>query len=195
MFSGSLSAGLAGLTVSPSRGLFIFSPVMLVAAAGAIKVWRAPLTGDSGMAAARVDVLLLARYSALAVLAILLTYSKFIVWWGGHGYGPRYLTDAMPFAGLLLGFGFLPGPAVDSEPPVSARPLRFAAVLLAVSIVVQGIGAFCWPSPWTLDNNPPYRYRLWDWRNNEISACLAAGPRIDPIGRRLLSRVGLYDGK
>ena len=43
MFAGSLPAGLAGLTVSPSRGILIFSPVVLVAAYGAIRAWRSPL--------------------------------------------------------------------------------------------------------------------------------------------------------
>ena len=65
-----------------------------------------------------------------------------------------------------------------------------AMALLAYSIAIQAIGAFCWPSPWTLNDNPPYRFRLWDWRNNEIVMCIRSGPRIDPAAQRLLSRMG-----
>ena len=46
MFSGSLPVGLAGLTVSPSRGILIFSPVVVIAVVGALKAWRS--TDDPG---------------------------------------------------------------------------------------------------------------------------------------------------
>lgn len=188
MFSGSLFAGLAGLTVSPSRGIFIFAPVVIVAIIGAVRVWRMQLTDGT---TDRRETVLLARYASVAAVAILLTYSKFIVWWGGHGYGPRYLTDAMPFVGVLLAFGFRPRTA-SLEDATSWRGIPvFATALLVCSIAVQAIGAFCWPSPWTLDGNPPYRYRLWNWRDNEIASCLRAGPRFDPAGRRLLAYFGI----
>jgi hypothetical protein len=189
MFSGSLLAGLAGLTISPSRGIFIFSPVMIVAILGAVRVWRTPV---DERAMDRRDTLLLARYASIGALAILLTYSKFIVWWGGHGYGPRYLTDAMPFVGLLLAFGFLPRKGlIDNSAPSRRTPPAAAIALLVCSVAVQAVGAFCWPSPWTLSGNPPYRYRLWNWRDNEIASCLRAGPRFDPAGRRLLGYFGV----
>jgi hypothetical protein len=179
MFSGSLSTGLAGLTVSPSRGLFIFSPMVIVAVAGALKAWRSPPITDG---------VLLARYSSLAAVAILLVYSKFIAWWGGHGFGPRYLTDAMPFVGLLFAFGLKP--AVEQRPRSRFFPI-VVTVLLSYSIFIQAVGAFCWPSQWTLNENPPYRFRLWDWRNSEIGTCIREGPKVDPSAQRLLNRLGL----
>ena len=188
MFSGSLLAGLAGLTISPSRGIFIFSPVIVIAILGAVRVWRTRL---NAVATDRRDTILLARYASLGAIAILLTYSKFIVWWGGHGYGPRYLTDAMPFVGVLLAFGFLPGNALRDGSASGKRAPLGAIALLICSIGVQAVGAFCWPSPWTLSGNPPYRYRLWSWRDNEIASCLRAGPRFDPAGRRLLGYIGI----
>jgi len=189
MFTGSLPIGLAGLTVSPSRGILIYSPVVLVAVYGAVRAWKAPLasirtTGVFG----RDDALLLARYLSIAAVAILLTYSKFIAWWGGHGYGPRYLTDAMPLIAPLLAFGLFPLMQSTSR----ARAGRMAAAtVLAYSIVIQAIGAFCWPSSWTLNDNPPYRFRLWDWRESQIELCIRDGPRIDPAARRLLNKLGL----
>ena len=65
----------------------------------------------------------------------------------------------------------------------SLRPLTY-------SIAIQAIGAFCWPSSWTLNDNPPYRYRLWDWRESEIELCIRDGPRIDPAARALFKKLG-----
>lgn len=178
MFSGSLPAGMAGLGFSPSRGILIFSPVILVAIAGAISTWR---TAPSS------DAVLLARYSCVAALAIFLTYSKFIVWWGGHGYGPRYLTDAMPFMGLPFAAGFA---SLQQQRPFYGVARAGATILLVYSVAVQAIGAFCWPSPWTLNQNPPYRYRLWDWKESDIELCIKAGPRFDPAAHRLFDRLG-----
>ena len=189
MFTGSLPTGLAGLTVSPSRGILVYSPIVLVAVYGAVKAWRSPLGSDKAAEGFnRADAVLLARYTSLAALAILLTYSKFIVWWGAHGYGPRYLTDAMPFVGLLFVLGLWPLVRRASR----ARIARMAvAVALVYSIFIQAIGAFCWPESWTLRENPPYRYRLWDWRDSQIESCIRDGPRIDPAARRLFDRLGL----
>ena len=53
MFTGSLSIGLAGLTVSPSRGILIFSPIVLVAVYGAARAWRSPLDAERTATARR----------------------------------------------------------------------------------------------------------------------------------------------
>jgi len=188
MFSGSLPSGLAGLTISPSRGLLIYSPIVIVAVYGAIRAWRSPVHSDR--TAARfgpADAMLLLRYASLAVIAVLLTYSKFIAWWGGHGYGPRYLTDVMPFVGLLLAPGF--SPLLEGRP--RARLARYAAIAaLTYSIFIQAVGAFCWPSSWTLDTSRPYRYRLWDWRETEIEVCIREGPLVDPAAERFFRTLG-----
>ena len=188
MFSGSLQVGLAGLTVSPSRGILIFSPVIVIAVVGALKAWKAvPIPDTSDRDFGRHDAVLLTRYASIAALAILLTYSKYIVWWGGHGFGPRYLTDAMPFLGVLFALGLAPLLERQSR----LRMSQVAAIaLLSYSIFIQAVGAFCWPSPW-IHNDPPYRFRLWDWRNSEIVSCIRSGPRFDPAARRLLKRLGL----
>jgi hypothetical protein len=189
MFSGSLPVGLAGLLISPSRGILIYSPVVVVAAYGAVRAWRASLESERTEAPfTRADAILLARYLSVAAVVILLTYSKFIAWWGGHGYGPRYLTDAMPFIGPLFALGLSPLFGRTSRAGVG----RVAAIaVLTYSIAIQAIGAFCWPESWTLNNNPPYRFRLWDWRESQIELCIRDGPRIDPAARQLFKRLGL----
>ena len=189
MFTGSLPTGLAGLTVSPSRGILIYSPIVLVAAYGAVRAWRSPLVSEKAAGRfGQADALLLARYASLAAVAILLTYSKFIAWWGGHGYGPRYLTDAMPFVGLLFVLGLSPMVGGASR----ARVAKVAVIAaLTYSIFIQAVGAFCWPSSWTLNDNPRYRFRLWDWRESQIELCIRDGPRIDPAARGLFRKLGL----
>jgi hypothetical protein len=172
MFSGSILEGLAGLTVSPSYGLFIFSPVVFVAMRGAVDAWRTRPDNDGT---------LLLRYVSLSALAMVLTYSKFIAWWGGHGFGPRYLTDAMPFAGVLLGAGFA---RISVAPRWPARAV--VAALVIYSAFIQAVGAFCWPSPWTLRKDPPPHHRLWDWRDNQIVSSIRSGPKLDPAAERLL---------
>jgi len=56
-----------------------------------------------------------------------------------------------------------------------------AAVLFALTIVlsiaIQAIGAFCFPSSWNLRpvNVDTHHERLWDWRDSELVRCLIEG--------------------
>lgn len=79
------------LTVSPFRGLFYLSPVLLLAIPGLVLMWRA---GHRGIA-------LLA--GGLGTL-FLLYNSAYFYWWGGWNIGPRFLTPVLPF--LMLGVLF-----------------------------------------------------------------------------------------
>lgn len=189
MFAGSVVEGLAGLTISPSRGIFVFSPIVILALVGAHRVWKANLSASPGGAAQ--EAVLLARYASLAAIAVLIVYSKYLVWWGGHGYGPRYLTDLMPFAGLLFGFGMIGSDRLAGRSPPAMSLINptsvLVTVLFAYSVAVQAVGAFCWPSPWSLETDD---LPLWDWRNSQIVACLRAGPRIDPVAQRLFESLG-----
>ena len=80
-----------GLTLSPSRGVFVFSPFLLVVLLGSLVVWRR-------LAHSRVYWFALAWF-VLLVAAV----CGFEHWWGGLSYGPRLLTEAVvPL--LLLAF-------------------------------------------------------------------------------------------
>ena len=115
----------AGLLLSPAHGLLVFCPLFALLIAAPFVPAAPPLRR------------LLAWFGA-AVLAELALYSTCIVWYGGFCYGPRYLTDGLPVLVLAL------VPVIDA---VRLRPLRIAvASLVAFSVVVQGIGAFCFPS-------------------------------------------------
>lgn len=187
MFSGSIAEGLAGLILSPSRGLLVFSPVVLIAALGAVAIWRVRLDRVGWRHGAQgVEAVLLMRYGSLAATAVLVLYSSYLVWWGGHGFGPRYLTDIMPLLGLLMGVGL----SVVRLPSAGMTARVVTVGLFLYSVGIQGVGAFCWPSPWTLDSDAPYHERLWSWRNSQVVACIRSGPRIDPMAQRLWARFG-----
>ena len=151
---------IAGSLWSPSRGLFVFSPWVLLALAAL------PFTSR------RLAPFPILRAALLGLLPFGLVISIYGVWWGGWSFGPRYWTEAMPLFGVLLGFAL-----------VWARQRSRPALLafrgaIAVAIALQAIGAFCYPSSW---NRVPVSVdvaheRLWDWGDSEIRRCLEEGP-------------------
>lgn len=89
--------GLAGLLISPSRGLFVYEPWALLGLAGLViarfaKTTRGPLSE-------RISDLVFAWLVALAVYA---TYAE---WWGGRVFGPRFLDDLAPIVVVGLAWG------------------------------------------------------------------------------------------
>ena len=77
---------LYGITVSPYRGLFFVSPVLLLA-----------FVGFSAMKRDR-------RFWSLVVLvsAYVLTITSFNGWDGGWAFGPRYLVPIVPLLGIAM---------------------------------------------------------------------------------------------
>lgn len=87
--------GLLGLTVSPSRGLFVFTPALIL---GALYLGRLACGGPTSQPAQRGPLLI---WTGGAV-AVLLLYSKWHVWAGGWSFGPRFLIETLPVWSLLL---------------------------------------------------------------------------------------------
>ena len=150
--------GALGLLVSPSRGLLIFSPIVLVAALGLRRALRHGPRGDLWWAGA-----------ALAQFAL---YAAYAVWWGGHTYGPRYCLDLLPF--------LLPLASAGVTDLAGHRLTRWAgSAALAWSLVVAGTGAFCYPAEaWNTDPDEvdTHHARLWDWRDSQVIRCWRHGP-------------------
>jgi hypothetical protein len=169
---GSPWQGGLGLLLSPSRGLLIFSPVVLVCVAGlraaAREGWRGPLAWC--LAAAGAQFALYACYS---------------VWWGGHTYGPRYLVDMLP---LLIPVA-AEGAAVMVRNRVSST---VAAGALAWSVALAATGAFCYPAErWnTSPDEVDLRHeRLWNWRDPQFVRCWKTG--LSPQNFALFGAGGL----
>jgi hypothetical protein len=165
-------AGFAGLLVSPSRGLFVFSPVALVAVAGLSRAFRAGLRSPL-------------PWCALALLTQYTLYASYAVWWGGHTYGPRYLLDVLPVA--------VPLAAAALAPPGPGALTRLAGIAaLAWSVTVAATGAFCYPHDrWNVDPADVDRHhrRLWSLSDNQIRRCWVRGP--SPQNFSLLDRAAV----
>jgi hypothetical protein len=113
-------SGVAGLLVSPTRGLLVFSPFLVFIPLGLIQRLRVP--GSRGLAVAL----------SFAVTAQFLLYSQ-ADWRAGVSWGPRWLTDLLPILVWML------APA-----PIVLRPIARGLLVLAMaaSVGVQTIGAF-----------------------------------------------------
>lgn len=158
--------GLAGLLVSPSRGLFVYSPILLVAALGL------------GPALRRSRDRWVFGCLAAGLAVTLLVLSTYSVWFAGASFGPRLLTDFLPAVALFLAPAWR-----ELEGRGSLKVV--ATLLFAVSVGVQAIGAFYYPSPRELDWNSspravPLTERLWDWKDTQLARLLRNGPR--PLG-------------
>lgn len=128
-FTGSLSrfdapwgVGQLGLLISPGKGLLLFTPVVLIAVVGLVReAWR----GNRW----------LALVLGAGVLAHWVLMGRWGEWHGGECWGPRLMTDALPFL-----FAFLPA-------GLTLLP-RLGWLLAAVSVGVQALGAFAYDYRW-----------------------------------------------
>jgi hypothetical protein len=161
-WSAAIWEGLLGVLVSPSRGLFVYSPVLLFPATGLL-VWLVRRGGG-----------LLACAAAAAGVGIG-TVAMFSVWWGGHSFGPRLLADVLP----ALVLGLVPIWAAIWRARLGRWLLAAAFV---VSVLVEAVGAFYYPSTREVDWNSSPRdvdfshERLWDWQDAQLPRLLRNGP-------------------
>jgi hypothetical protein len=145
---------LAGHLVSPARGLLIFSPVVLLSLIGAVMWLR---RRD------RVGIMLFA-----VVVLHWIAMSGYSHWWAGWSYGPRYMTDILPYLAILC------VPAVQWLMAHRAPALKAAVVVLVVcSVLFNANGAlsdagFNWNGkPRNIDDAQD---RLWDWSDPQFLA-------------------------
>jgi hypothetical protein len=153
-FDGRMLSGLAGLLLSPARGLFVFSPIFLFSvAAGAVVLWR---RGEEPVL----------RYLTVSVLLTLAIYSKWGNWWGGHSFGYRLLTEAVPALVLLSALAW--GWWVRNR-----RGLLRAAfgLALAWSVWAHALGALVYPTGFNddIDRHPS---RLWQLYPTQLTDCI-----------------------
>lgn len=148
----------AGLLISPSRGLLIFSPVVAFALAG---------VPPSARAGSRSSL----SWCLGAAAAEMAAYSFYSVWWGGHTFGPRYMLDLLP--------PLVPVAAAGVDAIVSRPVLAWlGAGALAWSIAVAALGAFVYPADaWNTNPSDVDRdhARLWDWRDSQIARSARTG--------------------
>ncbi|MEB3313167.1 MAG: hypothetical protein VKL98_03375, partial [Cyanobacteriota bacterium] len=151
--------------VSPSRGLLLISPVLLLFIPGLRRLRRSPTEPPADR--------WLIYALLLAALGIFIQYSFYTVWWAGWSPGTRFMTDLLvPLAYLinyaLAGFG---------ETQAGWRSLGFPwfPSLLGVSLLVQValvMGATGWQwDPLPIDVNL-YPQRVWHLQDSQVVRCL-----------------------
>ncbi|MGO9273750.1 MAG: hypothetical protein ACLQOO_26515 [Terriglobia bacterium] len=171
---------VAGLLVSPSRGLLVYTPWVAFALWGAARIWKENLWGWG-------------RPLVLGLVAVFAGQASLSEqWWGGWCFGPRYLTDLLPFLACFL---------IPVWPRIEAgRVLRvvFAATVV-FALWVQVVGAFYYkPGIWdadpvSIDFRPQ---RLWDWRDNQLLRSWRAGlAPPDLMGGWMVVREGSHKQK
>lgn len=158
---GNFFSAFAGLLISPSRGLFVYSPFLIASIIGIVIFFknrnfhaRAFLSG--------IAVVILCNFALLC---------KWGMWWGGWSYGPRLLTEIIPFLIMFIPFTFI------LLQRVFAFKILFG-ISLVLSVFIHGIGVFCYPNgmsnvlPVNIDLSPG---RLWSIRNCQILVEARAG--------------------
>jgi len=151
--------GLVGHLVSPNRGLFMFTPVLV------FSLW--------GMAAAcssRSPHAALYRTLAVGVVLHWIMIS-FLArkWWAGWSVGPRHLAEIVPLLVVLL------VPAIDAvrtssrSVKLAIAPIAAAAFLWGLFVAMHGATSpaplFWNASPTNVDEHPE---RVWDWHDMQI---------------------------
>ncbi len=179
----SLIEGVAGLLISPSRGLLVFTPAFAFSLWGAVACWRGPGA-------------LALRAGSLAFAVGFLLGATWIAWYGGWSFGYRLLVEWTPLLVLLL----VPVAKHILERPALRVPFLVCAVF---SVAIQALGAYgydmaAWngaigfqdgdriivprgpedeaalraggAKPLSMDiDNPAFRPRLWSWSRGELA--------------------------
>jgi hypothetical protein len=158
---------IAANLVSPSRGLIIFSPVVLAAPAGLVIAYRRRTIGP-------LEIL-----SAVAAVSYIVVLGLWTIWWAGNSFGPRFTTEALPFL-FVLALPFVDWLRSPRAENTRARSTHYravaigAALLLLISVVVNAQGgllrsSLCWNgpahTPQNVDNDP---HRVWSWSDPQF---------------------------
>jgi hypothetical protein len=150
--------GLLGNLFSPSRGLLVYSPVLIFALSGFVLALR-----DEAQRGLHI------AYGAI-VVAQLIIVGAGSMWWGGHSFGPRFTTDIVPFLVYFTAFNFrLP----SSVRPTARHAIFAGMVVLAVaSLLIHAQGALR-RATWMWNVNPvnidQSTARLWDWHDPQFA--------------------------
>ena len=151
---------ISGLLISPNRGIFIYSPVFLFSLIGMIFVFSQYIS--------KKNVNEIYVMFSLVVIFYLILLAGYKMWWGGWGFGYRFLCDIIPFLIVLI------VPVIIEFANNKQKILEFIFIIFSIySIGIQIIGVYFDDSTWSkypdVDNNT---YRLWNWNDWQITYIL-----------------------
>ena len=167
-----------GHLISPSRGLLIISPILLFSIVGFINLLKS--NNESNQERWLIYTLL------LGAAGILIQYSFYTVWWGGHSIGPRFMTDILiPLCYLI---NYVSTGSTSRKLNLSACRRLFNSFfysLLIFSLLVQLVFVLT-PSGnmWNLIpvNVDIYPYRVWHLQDSQVMRCFRS--MAIPLGIR-----------
>lgn len=157
--SPNMAESLFGYLISPGRSFFLYSPVLILSLYGSVLLWR---WGEKR--------LIIGAWLALILIAM--SYSSIgEVWWGGNGWGPRYLIPLVPMFFLM---------SVPAMLDLWARGRTWRvslALIVLLSVGVQILGttvSFYRHYNILSDNNLRVGVEgIWDWEWSSIPTHLA----------------------
>ena len=158
---------MAGLLISPNRGIFVYTPIIIFAILGYFKIKQISNT--------RIKNFFLVM--GISILALLCVYGSFVIWWAGGSYGPRFLTGILPVLFIFLGL-YLKDAHMNIKQKKNLFIIFIFSILLIWSIFVQFVGAFYYPngdwngSPNNVDLHPE---KCWYWNDTQIMRSFNAG--------------------
>lgn len=170
--SGTVWSALLGNLVSPGRGLFVYSP-FIVSVFFVLILFRDYVSEKS-----------VVFWAIFAIIVHWLVVSSFPHWWGGHSYGPRFMTDIVPW--LILLAIVATQAVVDSDAGgAQVRSFVFnikfqsvvALVLVVIGCFLNVRGAYSHDTAlWNVrpDNIDQNSERVWDWRYPQFLAGIVA---------------------
>lgn len=138
---------IMGYLVSPAKGILLYAPILLLMlfcrgrACSCPNIRAGMRAGASPAPTIFDDLKILINLSIAAFTMNLLFWSFYADWWGGWSFGPRYLTEAMPFAIFLTVIGFQ---NLLSSTKYKKAVIIISIILLIFSFAVQMIGMFSW---------------------------------------------------
>ncbi|HEX2786561.1 MAG TPA: hypothetical protein VHP32_01560 [Ignavibacteria bacterium] len=152
----SLQAIFANL-ISPSRGIFIFSPVLILSIAGVfykLKHNKDPLD----------------KFLIAIIILHLLVVSSFSTWWAGLSYGPRFMSDMLPLFIYFFIFGLKW--ILQMQASMKKACLALLIILTLTSFLIHFKGATS-REAWTVWSEFPVPIheqpmRVWDWRDMQF---------------------------
>lgn len=143
--------------ISPSRGIFVFSPVLLLAVIGTwykLKHNKDPLD----------------KFLIAIIILHLLVVSSFSTWWAGLSYGPRFMSDILPVFIYFFIFGIKR--ALQLSSGYKKICLSLIMIFTVISLLIHIKGAVS-REAWTVWSETPVPIheapmRVWDWNDPQF---------------------------
>jgi hypothetical protein len=162
----SVGEALAGTLISPSRGLFVFTPLFVFSIYGACLV-----AARRGLTIAAIEPYLIA-----IVVSHWITTSLFEDWGGAWSIGPRYFVDIIPYLVYFL------IPVLEMR--VLVRPAltyAFAASVVLSTLIQFHCAVSNYPFQW---NGKPQALveapgRKWDWGDMQFLRGFCPGDALE----------------